>query len=53
MLQTPTMWIHVCNVPDPLIGEEDATMALTIRAESSMNMYIHKNVEMLKQNALN
>ena len=37
-----------CNVPDPPTDEEDATMALTIRATSPMNMCIHKNIEMLK-----
>ena len=42
-----------CNVPDLSTDEEDATMVLTIRDKSPMNMYTHKNVEMLKQNALN
>ena len=32
-----------CNVPDPPTGEEDATVPLTIRATSPMNMYIHIN----------
>ena len=39
-----------CNVTDPPTGEEDATMALTIRANRPMNMDIRK---MLKENALN
>ena len=34
-----------CHVPNPSTDEEDATMALTIRATSPMNMGIHKNVE--------
>ena len=38
-----------CNVPDPPTSDEDATMELTIRATSPMNMCIHKT---LKQNAL-
>ena len=32
-----------CNIPNPPTGEEDATIPLTIRATSAMNMYIHKN----------
>ena len=36
---------NLCNIPDPLTDEEDATMALTIQDKSPMNMYIHKNVE--------
>ena len=31
-----------CNIPDPLTGEEDASMAITIWATSPMNMCIHK-----------
>ena len=31
-----------CNVPDSPTSEEDATMALTIRATSPMNMWNHK-----------
>ena len=34
-----------CDVPDPPSSEEDATMALTIRATSPINMLIHKNAE--------
>ena len=40
--------LEECNVPDPPTSEEDATMALTIRATSPMNMWIQKIVEMLK-----
>ena len=32
-----------CNVIDPQTGEEDTTMALTIRETSPMNMWFHKN----------
>ena len=34
-----------CHVPDPPTDEEDATMVLTIRAKSPMNMCIHKIAE--------
>ena len=45
-INTKTKSHHApCNVPGPLTGEEDATMALTIRAKSPMNMYIHENDE--------
>ena len=33
------------NFLDPLTDEEDATMVLTIRDKSPMNMYIHKMVK--------
>ena len=35
----------ICNIPDPPTSEEDATMALTIRDGSPMNMWIHKNAK--------
>ena len=41
----PATSLQCCNVPNPPIGEEDATMALTIRAKSPMNMCIHKIAE--------
>ena len=34
-----------CHVPIPPTGEEDATQALTTRAKSPMNMYMHKIAE--------
>ena len=39
-----------CNIPNPSIGEEDATMAFNHLGNCPMNMYVHK---MLKQSALN
>ena len=46
--------IFHCHVPMPPAGEVDVTQALTTRAKSPMNMYMHKisRNRMLKENTL-